>query len=216
MADRIEAPRLCLVTPGLAEPRALAAAVEAALAGGDVASLIIAAEGASAAALQRIAEIVVPVATARGVAALVAGEASVALRTKADGVHVETGVADLRAALARLHPKGIVGAGGIASRHDAMTLGEAGPDYVFFGRLDGDDAPSVHDRALDLAAWWAELFEIPAILMAGSVVASVGEAAAARVEFVALRRAVWDHPDGPGAAVAEANRLLRHPADAAA
>lgn len=211
-----EPPRVCLVTPGLAEPQALAAAVAAALSGGDVASLIIAVEGASAAALQRIAEVVAPVATQRGVAVLVAGEPNVALRAKADGVHVETGVADLRAAIAKLQPKGIVGAGGVTSRHDAMTLGEAGPDYVFFGRLDGDDAPAVHAHAVELAAWWAELFEIPAILMAGSTLDSLAEAAATGVEFVALRRAVWDHPDGPAAAIAEANRLLRQPADATA
>jgi thiamine-phosphate pyrophosphorylase len=33
-------------------------------------------------------------------------------------------------------------------------------------------------------------------------------AAEAGLEFVALSRAVWEHPGGPGAAVAEASALL--------
>ncbi len=51
---------------------------------------------------------------------------------------------------------------------------------------------------------------IPAIVMGGRAIASVDEAAANGIEFVALSAAVWDHPVGPGAAVAEvAERLAR-------
>ena len=59
-----------------------------------------------------------------------------------------------------------------------------------------------------LGTWWAELFEVPAIALAGSDLASVDILAETGVEFVALRAAAWDHPDGPRAAVAEANTRL--------
>ncbi len=88
-----------------------------------------------------------------------------------------------------------------------MEAGEANPDYVFFGRLDGDTADVIFDKALDLAAWWAPTFVIPAIVMGGRSVASVREAVASGVEFVALARAVFE-ADDPAAAVAEATRLL--------
>ncbi len=195
--------RLCLVTPTAPLPD-FPAALDAALAGDDVGSLIIppldgAGQGAFADRLR-------PIAHRHGVAAIVAGDSDIASRL--DGVHVETGLADLRAALARHRPDRIVGAGGVRSRHDAMSFGEAGADYLFFGRLDGDTAPGIHEKSFDLAAWWAELFEIPAIVMGGLDLASVAEAAGAGIEFVALRRAVWEHPAGPAAAVADANRLL--------
>jgi thiamine-phosphate pyrophosphorylase len=89
-----------------------------------------------------------------------------------------------------------------------MELGECVPDYLFFGRLDGDTGDEIFPKALDLAAWWSSLFEIPAVVMGGRKLESVAAAAEAGIEFVALRHAVWKHPAGPAAAVAEANRLL--------
>lgn len=207
-SNRSTVQRLCLVTPASVDPAAFAPLLAAALAAGDVASVIIAAEGTSPAASQRIAEQLVPLIQRAGAAALVRNDTRVAGRIGADGVHVDSGPADLGAAVRGLRPRLIVGAAGVASRHEAMTLGEAEPDYVFFGRLDGDDADRPEEGALALAAWWAPLFQIPAIVMAGGSLASTAEAAATGAEFVALGRAVWEHPDGPAAAVRQAGGLL--------
>lgn len=197
--------RLCLVTPAVGDPAGFAPRLADALSGGDVATLIVT---AAAANLQALAEAAVPLAQARDVAVLVHNDTRVAGRAKADGVHVDSGIADLRDAVATLRPRRIVGAGGFMTRHDAMLAGEADPDYLFFGRLDGDTEDGIFPKALDLAAWWSSVFVIPAIVMGGKAIASVDEAAAAGIEFVALRDAVWSHPGGPGAAVAEANRRL--------
>jgi thiamine-phosphate pyrophosphorylase len=200
--------RLCLVTPPLREPRALAAMLSDALAGGDVASLIVSAGPASPEALQQIADLAVPIAQKRGVAAFVADDTRVAGRVRADGIHVDTGLADVKAAVARFHPKQMVGAGGAATRDEAMALGEAGADYLFFGRLDGDSGATIFARALDQASWWSAVTTVPAIVMGGNAIASVTEAAQAGIEFVALSRAIWDHPGGAGSAVAEACATL--------
>jgi thiamine-phosphate pyrophosphorylase len=197
--------RLCLVTPRDIDGATFAPILQEALAGGDVASLIIT---AAPTALQDIAEALVPVAQARGVAALVHNDTRIVGRAKADGVHVDSSLADLAAAIAALRPKRIVGAGNLWSRHDAMLAGEADPDYVFFGRLDGDTGDRIFGKALDLAAWWSAIMKIPAIVMGGSSLQSVREAAEAGIEFVTLRRAVWEHASGPRQAVDEANRLL--------
>lgn len=200
--------RLCLVTPLRSDPAALAKLVGAALSGGDVASLIIAVDPADPNALQRLAEAIVPIAAARGVATLIHNDTRIVGRTGADGVHVDGGAADLADAVAGLRPKKkIVGAGGVRSRHEAMVAGEADPDYVFFGRLDGDTGEAIFANAFELAAWWSSLFVIPAIVMGGSSIASVRQGAEAEIEFVALGRAVFAAAD-PAAAVAEANRIL--------
>lgn len=194
--------RLCLVTPpdfGDRFPDIL----DRALAGGDVASVIIVPPKAMP---EHLAKRIGTVAARHDVAAVVAGDTMPL--TGLDGVHIEGGLDSVRSALKHHHAKHIVGAGGVFSRHDAMTIGEAGPDYIFFGRLDGDGQPRIHPGALALAEWWVPLFEIPAIVMGGRAVESVEDAARRDIEFVALRSAVWDHPDGPQLAVAAANRIL--------
>jgi len=205
--------RLCLVTPPAGGDDDLARRLADALSGGDVASLIITGDAADPRTLQRKAEALVPIAIARNAAALIQNDSRIAGRVGADGVHIDTGLTDLAAATAALRPKKIVGAGDLKSRHDAMLAGDAGPDYVFFGRLDGDTGDAIFDKAFDLAEWWSSMFVIPAIVMGGNSLASVSQAAGAGIEFVALCRAVFDHPD-PAAAVAEANRLLSAVAEA--
>jgi len=192
------ATRLCIVTPKIIPPD-FESLLDSALSAGDVASLLI--DIGDEERLGKIAAI----AMRHGVAAIATGSPG---RAKVDGLHVESGPTGIAAARRTVGEGGIVGAGGVASRHDAMLLGEALPDYVFFGRRDGDDIPPIHPKALELAAWWAELFEIPAIVMGGSALASAAEARAAKIEFVALRSAIWDHAGGPAAAVAAANEIL--------
>jgi thiamine-phosphate pyrophosphorylase len=200
--------RLCLVTSPDMDVATSARLLSDALSGGDVASLIIAADRGDPARLQRAAEALVPIAQARGVAAIVHNDTRVVGRTQADGVHVDTGLDDLEAAIAALHPGRIVGAGGLTSRHDAMLVGELEPDYLFFGRLDGDTGDGIFAKAFDLAEWWSSVAVIPAIVMGGRALASVSQAAAAGIEFVALSRAIWDDPRGPARAVADACQRL--------
>jgi thiamine-phosphate pyrophosphorylase len=193
------------VTPSGATPETFVPALDEALAGGAVASLVVTAAPAD---LARLAAAVVPLAQAHGVAALIHNDAALALKTAADGVHIDDHHADLREFVASLHPDRIVGVGNLTTRHDAMSAGETEPDYAFFGRLDGDTSAAIFPKALDLAQWWTALFEIPAIVMGGADLASVRQAHEAGIEFVALGRAVWEHRDGPSTAIAAANRLL--------
>lgn len=197
--------RLCLVTPPGVAPEKFGQVLDDALAGGDVASLIIAADSGE---LERLAKDLAPIAQAHDVAVLIHNDTQIAGHAKADGVHIDSSHADLAAAVSSLRPTKIVGAGNLRSRHDAMLAADIDPDYVFFGRLDGDTDTEIFPKALALAEWWAELFAIPAMVMGGSSLESVRDARDARIEFVALRRAVWDHPEGPRAAIAEANRIL--------
>jgi thiamine-phosphate pyrophosphorylase len=208
--------RLCLVTPAGADAETFTRLVADALSGGDVASLIIAAQADDPAALQRAAHAFVPIAQDAGAAAVLHGDTRIVGRTQADGVLIDTGPADLAAAVAAMRPKRMIGAAGIASRHDALAAGEASPDFLFFGRLDGDSADGIFPKALELAAWWSSVTVIPAIVMGGRTLASVREAARENIEFVALARAVWDDPRGPRAAVAEACELLALSGEAAA
>src|SRR5690606_25030671 len=124
--------RLCLVTPPAYEVEEFAPRLSGALSGGDVASLIVTSPDRSdPAALQRAAERLVPIAQARGVAALIHNDIRVAARAKADGVHIDTGLAAVRDAVEAARRRQIVGAGGAHLRHEALELGDVEPDYLF-------------------------------------------------------------------------------------
>jgi thiamine-phosphate pyrophosphorylase len=197
--------RIVLIAPP-AETQRLAAQLTAALEGGDVASLILPQHGLDEAAFQRHAEEIVPPMQQRGVAVMIAGDSRIAARVKADGIHVEESKAGLTDAIDRFQGRLMVGAGGAKTRDDALELGETRPDYMFFGRIGYDTKPEPHHRNLALGRWWAEMIEIPCIVLGGSDVASVQAVAQTGAEFVALSAAIFG--DDPTAAVAEANRLL--------
>ncbi|PLX35871.1 MAG: thiamine phosphate synthase [Hyphomicrobiales bacterium] len=207
MTDEIYRPRLFLVTPRQLELEVFAPRLEAALAAGDVASLLIAPDAVDD-ALQEIAEKLVPIAQEAGVAALIRNDTRITGRVKADGIHVDSGEEDLKEAIERFQPRHFVGAGNLANRHQAMLAGELGADYVFFGRIDHDERPHAHPRDLEFAAWWSEVFEPPCVVLAGSDLADFAATAESGSDFIALRNAVWDHADGPAAAVAAANAVL--------
>ncbi len=179
-----------------------------ALAGGDVASLILPPYELDDAAFQKLAEQVVPLAQEKGVAVVVGGDSRIAGRVRADGIHVEGSKAALADMIDRMQDKMMVGAGGAKTRDDALGLGEERPDYLFFGRFGYDTQPEPHHRNLTLGRWWAEMIEIPCIVLAGSSLASVDAVAATGAEFVALSGAVFADGVDPAEAVTVANRML--------
>jgi thiamine-phosphate pyrophosphorylase len=128
---------------------------------------------------------------------LIEDDVALARRLGADGVHVTGGVAAAGTVIAALKPAMIVGAGAVETRHDAMSMGEMGVDYVFFG---------AGGAGADLAQWWSDTFEIPAVL---SLPAATADAADARgAEFVALSDSIWSAPAPAEAARAIASGLL--------
>lgn len=188
---------------GMHAPRVLAA-----LSGGDVASLILVAGAVADDAFQAWCEAIVPEAQARGVAVVIAGDTRTAGRVGADGIHLETNKDEIDAAVRKHDGRLIVGAGGAKTRHDALELGEAQPDYIFFGRFNYDNTPEPHPRNIGLAEWWAEIVQVPCIALGGSTIESAEAIAATGAEFVALSAAVFAGDRDPADAVAAVNALL--------
>jgi thiamine-phosphate pyrophosphorylase len=133
---------------------------------------------------------VAPRAQAAGVAVLIEGDPGLVRTLGADGLHVEGDVGEVKTATAALKPDFIVGAGQIASRHDAMSKAELGPDYIFFGPLSGARDPEQRE----MARWWAEIMEVPSVL--SDPAATADTATAEGAEFIALGQSVWTAPEG--------------------
>ena len=200
--------RLYLVTPESFAPPTFAETLAGALDGGDVASLLISLSSEDEGDWRAALEAILPIAQAHGVAVLLHDRTELAAATEADGVHVEGGPDAVKAARTRLPRDRIVGAGRLRTRHDAMVAGELGVDYVLFGRLDAVIAPEKLEELVERVAWWAEIFEVPCVAAADDL-GAVEALARAGADFVALRRAVWSHAEGPAAAVRQANASLK-------
>ena len=201
MTDFIK-PRLYLITPPVADAEAFAPALKAALAAGDIACVLLRFAPPDEGSRKKIAKALAPLAQNADAALLVPDDPHLAVRSGADGVHVEGLGEHFVAALESLKPGRIVGIGGLASRDEAMRAGESEADYLMFGDLEpgGEDAAATLERA----SWWAELFNVPCVAVAHDP-ADVEALARSGAEFVALGPAFFDNPN---VAVAEAQAAL--------
>lgn len=149
--------------------------------------------------------LLLPAAHARGVPLVLEGRADLAAVEGCDGVHLPAdrrAVASVRRALGE---DAIVGAAAGQSRHLAMEAGEAGADYVAFGLFD----PAPEPPAEDLLGWWQEMMELPCVALGGVTLENAAALAAAGADFLALRNAVWNHPQGPAKAARLFHKALR-------
>ena len=110
-------------------------------------------------------------------------------------------------AISSCRPDRIVGAGGLRSRDDAMEAGEQDADYVMFGEPARDGWSPPAEQVLERAGWWTEIFNVPCVAYAATL-ADVAALAQTRVDFIALRDAVWNDPRGPAAAVRDAQAAI--------
>ena len=205
-----QTPGLILVAPAGADPAKSSAELESAFGGvvaGHGIDAVLIGAGMSETEAMAAARNQVPLAQRHGAAAIIVNHSRVAGRTGADGVHVETGFADIKAATRAFKPDRIVGAGNLKTRHAAMEAGSEDVDYVLFGKLRGDTHPEPHPKAAALARWWAELMQVPAVLTAGNSLATL-ENLPGNIEFIALDRALWEYAGGPAAAVKKARAIL--------
>ena len=186
-----------------------ATALSAALAAADVAAVLFRLAAADERTLIDRIKAVAPLVQERGAALLLDGRPELVARAGADGAHL-TGIDAVAEAIGALKPDRIVGAGGLASRHDAMLAAEAGADYVMFGEPDAAQRRPSFAAILDRIAWWAEVFETPCVGYAASV-EEVAPLATAGADFIALGEWVFGGTAdrrAPAPAIAEAARRL--------
>jgi thiamine-phosphate pyrophosphorylase len=133
---------------------------------------------------------------------LIEGHARLVTSAKADGVHL-VGVEPVAAARELLTDR-IVGVGGLPTRHDAMTAGENGADYVMFGEPDETGRRPTMPSLTERVAWWSDVFVIPCVAYAGHM-DEIAQLVRAGADFVALgEEVVWREAGSSAAAVAAA------------
>ena len=201
------APRFYLVTPRLADTQAFSAHLASALAGADVAAVLLRLADADERTLINRAKALAPMVQDKGAALLLDGHADLVARAGCDGAHL-TGFAQFSEAIEHLKPERIAGAGGLATRHDAMTAADLGADYVMFGEPGEAGVRPAFAAIEERVSWWAEVFEAPCVGYAAEP-SEVEKLVAAGADFVALGDWLWQDPPAVASRLADLAAALR-------
>ncbi len=115
-----------------------------------------------------------------------------------DGVHLTDGARSVRKVRADLGGDAIVGAFCGASRHDGMTAGEQGADYIAFGPVTdtglGDGTVADHG----LFEWWSQMIEVPVVAEGGLDDPSI-RGLAPVTDFFGIGEEIWREDDAAAA-----------------
>ena len=208
------APRLYLITPPQFELEVFAPTLDETLKEGDIACLQIRLKQPDGSpveddTIRRVVEILCPLAQQHNVAVLLNDRPDLACDLGCDGVHLGQNDMDHRQARTLLGEKAIIGVTCHASRHLAMLAGDAGADYVAFGAFFDTKTKDTSVRpSPDILTWWQEVMEPPCVAIGGITPENGDILAAAGADFLAVSGGVWQHPEGPVAAVRAFDRIF--------
>jgi thiamine-phosphate pyrophosphorylase len=192
-------PQITLITPPTFDPETFADRIGRVLDGTQIACLRLSLGTRDEDTLMRAADAAREAAHARDIAVVIDNHLILAERLGLDGVHLTDGARNVRKARKDLGADAIVGAFSGASRHDGMTAGEAGADYVAFGPI-GETKLGDGTRAeFDLFEWWSEVIEVP-IIAEGALTAELVEKFGPVTDFFAVGEEIWG-ADDPSAAL---------------
>lgn len=203
--------RLYLITPPAIDDlaafgRVLAEALDA----GDVAALQIRLKDVDDEVIAAAVDVLSPICHGRGVAVILNDRADLAARFGCDGVHVGQSDVPLAEARRLVGKDRMIGVTCHDSRHLAMEAAEGGADYVAFGAFFPTTTKDSGFRPEpEILTIWQEAMSTPCVAIGGITAENAGVLAQAGADFVAVSSGVWNHPEGPAAAVKAINAAIR-------
>lgn len=199
--------RLVLVTPPIEEAAHFAPILAEACTAGDVAAVILRLKQASDEELVERIRLLAPSVHKVAASLILDGRPQQVDAANADGAHV-LGSDAVATARNTIKSDRIVGAANLPARHDAMTAGENGADYVMFGEPDDAGKRPTVDSLVERVSWWSELFVIPCVAYAGRI-DEIAPLVHAGADFVALGdEFAWNSPERAVAIIKEAESRL--------
>jgi thiamine-phosphate pyrophosphorylase len=190
----IEQPQIYLITPSEFElsdfPNRLAAVLDA----HEIACVRLALASHDEDRIARAGDALREVTHARDVALVIENHILMVERLGLDGVHLADGSRLVRKTRKALGADAIVGAFCGASRHDGMSAGEAGADYVSFGPVGATDLGDGTVAEPDLFQWWSEMIEVP-VVAEGALNADTIRTLSPFTDFFGIGDEIWGQDD---------------------
>ncbi len=195
--------QLYLITPPkIDDMPAFLIALREALSAAPVACLQIRLKGISGSDVVQAANAIIPVAHEFGTAVVINDDPQIAKECGADGVHIGQSDMDYLSSRNLLGADAIIGVTCHNSRDLAFEASQAGAEYVAFGAFfDTPTKDPVARAEPELLEWWSKTVEVPCVAIGGITPQNCAPLIAVGADFLAVSSGVWNHPDGPAAAV---------------
>ena len=199
-----------MITPPRIDTAAFSSQLSAALDADDVACVQLRLKDVDDDAVRQTCDILRPIVQGRDVALLLNDRPDLAADTGCDGVHIGQNDTPYEEARRVVGGEAIVGVTCHDSRHLAMVAAEQGADYVAFGAFFATGTKQPKSWAdPEILAWWSELMIVPCVAIGGITAGNCRALIEAGADFLAVSAGVWEHPDGPAAAVKALNEEIR-------
>ncbi|WP_300547159.1 thiamine phosphate synthase [Roseovarius sp.] len=137
---------------------------------------------------------------ARDIALVIDTHVMMVERLGLDGVHLIDGARTVRFARKELGDDAIIGSYCGTSRHDGISAGEAGADYISFGPVGASSLGDGSRAGGDLFDWWSQMIELPVVAEGALDEITVAQLAPI-TDFFAFGEEIWQQDD-PVAALA--------------
>lgn len=187
-------PQITLITPPTFDPETFSDQLGRVLDGAEIACLRLSLATKDEDTLMRAADAAREAAHSRDVAVVIDNHLILAERLGLDGVHLTDGARTVRKARKDLGADAIVGAFCGTSRHEGMSAGEAGADYVAFGPIGATTLGDGSQVEFDVFEWWSEVIEVP-VIAEGALTAELVARFGPVTDFFAVGEEIWGTED---------------------
>ncbi|MCC5991985.1 MAG: thiamine phosphate synthase [Rhodobacteraceae bacterium] len=189
-----DTPQLYLITPPVIDLASFPDLLARVLDAQDIACLRLSLASRDEDQILRAGDAMRDIAHARDIPLVITDHVLMVERLGLDGVHLSDMGQPLRKLRQQIGAEAIIGVHCAASRHDGMTAGEAGADYVSFGPV-GATALGTGERAgPDLFDWWSAMIEVP-VIAEGALSRDLIAQLAPVTDFFAIGEEIWGADD---------------------
>lgn len=207
MTDQPDHPQIYLITPSELDIATYPDILAKCLDSTDIACVRLALSSSDEDHIAKAADALRVVTHDRDVALVIESHMMMVERLGLDGVHMTDGARSIKKVRKELGDDAIVGSFCQTSRHDGMTAGELGADYISFGPVGATPLGDGSKAKLELFQWWSAMIEVP-VVAEGALDEALIREFAPHTDFFGLGDELWK-TDAPAATLAALAAAMR-------
>lgn len=190
MTDAADHPQIYLISPAEFDLSTFPSLLADCLDTTEVACVRLALGTRDESTIGRAADALREVTHARDVALVIDSHVGLVERFGLDGVHLTDAARSIGKVRKTLGDEAIVGSFCAGSRHDGMTAGELGADYVSFGPVGASSLGTAQPVDVDLFHWWSMMIEVP-VVAEGALTAELIPVLTPHTDFFGIGDEIW-------------------------
>jgi len=191
MSDAQDHPQIYLISPPEFDLSTFPAQLAACLDSTEIACVRLALGTNDESRISKAADALRELTHARDVALVIESHILLVERLGLDGVHLKDGARSVKKVRKDLGDDAIIGSFCGNSRHDGMTAGELGADYVSFGPVGATPLGDGRQAELELFEWWSQMIEVP-VVAEGALDAGLIRTLAPHTDFFGIGDEIWN------------------------